>query len=98
LTPPSSKAKAPAEPLVSTKVRIVKFTTVPRRSESHVWVNCEYPGLRCLQSQLKSSEVTGISLANAIADILPLQPFRVRVLNKSNQDRVLPKGIVIGHA
>ena len=41
LTPPSSQGKSPAEPLVSTKVRIAKFTTVPRRSESHAWVNCE---------------------------------------------------------
>lgn len=98
LTPPSSQEKSPAEPLVSTKVRIAKFTTVPRRSESHVWVNCQSPGLRFLQSQLKSSEVTGISMANGIADILPLQPFRVRVLNTSNQDRVLPKGMVLGHA
>jgi hypothetical protein len=37
-------------------------------------------------------------MANGIADILPLQPFRVWVLNTSNQDRVLPKGMVIGHA
>jgi hypothetical protein len=37
-------------------------------------------------------------MANGIADILPLQPLRVRVLNTSNQDRVLPKGMVIGHA
>jgi hypothetical protein len=67
-------------------------------SEFNFWVNCETPGLRFLQYQLKSSEVTGIPMANGIADILPLQPFRVRVLNTSNEDRVLPKGSVIGHA
>jgi hypothetical protein len=37
-------------------------------------------------------------MASGIADILPLQPFLVRVLNTSDQDRVLPKGMAIGHA
>ena len=46
LTPPSSQEKSPAEPLVSTKVRIAKFTTVPRRSESRAngrWLQSRRP-------------------------------------------------------
>jgi hypothetical protein len=95
---PEYERESSRGPSCADKERIAKFKTVPRRSEFHVWTNFESPCLRFLQSQLKSSEVTGISMANGIADILPLQPFRVLVLNTSNQDRVLQKGMVIGHA
>jgi hypothetical protein len=37
-------------------------------------------------------------MANGIADILPLQPFPIKVLNTSKYDHVIPKGMVLGHA
>jgi hypothetical protein len=39
-------------------------------------------------------DALGISMANGIADVLPLQPFPVKVLNTSQRERVLPKGMV----
>jgi hypothetical protein len=82
----------------STKVRVYIFVTVPNMSEYLVWVQCAAPGLRFLQSQAKSHDALGISVANGIADILPLQPFLIKVLNTSKCDRVIPKGMVLGHA
>jgi hypothetical protein len=82
----------------STKVRVAKFTTVPSMSESLVCVQCAAPGRRFLQSQAKSHDALGISMANGIAGILPLQPFPIKVLNTSKFDRVIPKGMVLGHA
>jgi hypothetical protein len=82
----------------STKVCVAKFTTVPCMSESLVWVQRAAPGLQFLQSQAESHDTLGISMANGIADILPLQPFQIKVLNKSKCDRGIPKGMVLGHA
>jgi len=82
----------------STKVRVANFTTIPAFSEFTVRVHCQSPGLRFLQFEAKHHESLGISMANGIADILPLQPFPVKVLNLSERDRVLPKGMILGHA
>jgi hypothetical protein len=67
-------------------------------SESLVWVLCAAPGLRFQHSQAKPHDAFGISMANGIADILPLQPFPIKVLNTSTRDRVIPKGMVLGLA
>jgi hypothetical protein len=40
----------------------------------------------------------GIYFANGLAEILPNRPFRVRVVNSSEKDRKLPKGMVLGLA
>jgi hypothetical protein len=37
-------------------------------------------------------------MTNGVADILFLQPFPIRVFNMSSSDRVLHKGMVLGHA
>jgi hypothetical protein len=37
-------------------------------------------------------------MANGIADILPNQPFQVRVVNTSELARKIPKGMILGHA
>jgi hypothetical protein len=37
-------------------------------------------------------------MANALAEILPFRPFRVRVVNSSEKYRKLPKGMVLGNA
>jgi hypothetical protein len=67
-------------------------------SESLVWIQRAAPGLQFLQSQAESHDALGISMANDIADILPLQPFQIKVLNKSKCDRGNPKGMVLGNA
>jgi hypothetical protein len=82
----------------STKIRVAKFTTVPSMSESLVWVQCAALGLRFFQSQAKSHDTLGISMANVIADILPLQPFPIKLLNTSKCYRLISKGAVLGHA
>jgi hypothetical protein len=90
--------KEPRMESPSTKVRVAKFTTVPSMSESFVWVQCAAPGLRFLQSHAKPHDALAISMANGIADILPLQPFPIKVLTTSTRDRVIPKGMVLRHA
>jgi hypothetical protein len=37
-------------------------------------------------------------MANGVAEVLPLQPFPIRVLNTSPRERTLPKGMILGHA
>jgi transposase InsO family protein len=82
----------------STKVRVAKFSKVLAQAETLIWVQCAAPGLHFLQAHHRESDRTGVSLANGIADILPMEPFPVRVINTSTQDRILPKGMVLGHA
>jgi Retroviral aspartyl protease len=38
----------------STKVRVAKWTVLPPRSETHIWVQSESPGLRFLQGWLRT--------------------------------------------
>jgi hypothetical protein len=90
--------KEPRMESPSTKLLVTKFTTVICMTESLVWVQCSAPGLRFLQSQAKSHGTLGISMANGIADTLLLQAFPIKVLNTSKCDRVIPKGMVLGHA
>jgi hypothetical protein len=37
-------------------------------------------------------------MANGVAEIRPLQPFPIRVLNTSTRERALPKGLILEHA
>jgi hypothetical protein len=37
-------------------------------------------------------------MANGVAEILPMQPFPVRLINTSDRERNLPKGMIVGHA
>ena len=37
-------------------------------------------------------------MANGLAEILPNRIFRVRVVNASLTDRLLPKGMILGYA
>ena len=93
---PESRKNEP-EALPVTKVRVAKFTTVPARAECTVWVQCAAPGLRFLQA-LQRGNTLGTYMANGVAEILPMQPFAVRVINTSDKERRLPKGMILGHA
>jgi hypothetical protein len=69
---------------------------LPPRSERVVPVQCAAPGLRFLQARLRDN-ATGVHMANGVAEILPNQPFLIRVANTSMKIRRLPKGMVLGH-
>jgi hypothetical protein len=84
--------------VVSTKVRVARFITIPAHAEVPVQVQCAAPGVRFLQAYHRPHDHTGVSLANVVADIIPLEQFTVRVLNDSGHSRVLSKGMVLGHA
>jgi hypothetical protein len=84
-------------PQPSPKLRIAQPVTIPARSEGFVEAQCEAPGLRFLQASLKGSSI-GVYMDNGVSDIVPNRPFRVRVVNSSEKDRKLPKGMVIGQA
>jgi hypothetical protein len=81
LLPRKQQVLAPQK-TYSTKVRVAKWTTIPPRAECLVWVQCAAPGLRFLQAQL-GTHSNGVYMANGVADILPLQPFPIRVINTS---------------
>jgi hypothetical protein len=80
-----------------TKIRVAKWTVIPPRSETNVWVQSESTGLRFLQAWLRTLS-NGVYLYNGIAEIVPHKPFQVRVVNKSLRERRLPKQMVLGHA
>ena len=90
--PPPPKELPP-----STKVRVAKMIVLPPRSECAVTVQCAAPGLRFLQARSRDN-ATGVHMANGVAEILPNQPFTVRVVNTSTKIRRLPKAMVLGHA
>jgi hypothetical protein len=60
-------------------------------------VQCAAPGLRFLQALAKHNGL-GVYMANGVAEVLPFQPFQVRVLNSSPRERKLPKGMILGHS
>jgi transposase InsO family protein len=97
LPQPSSCRPPPPPAKPSTRVRVAKWVTIPPRAESLVWVQCAAPGLRFLQAQLRKRS-NGVYMANGVADILPQQPFPIRVVNTSPRERKLPKGMVLGDA
>ncbi len=65
-------------------------------SETHVQVQSACAGLVFLEGSSDTHESMGVSLANGVAEVTPSQPFLVRVLNLSRQERVLPKNMVLG--
>jgi hypothetical protein len=55
-------------------------------------------GLYFLQTSGHTHERHEISMANGFAEVQAHVPFGVRVINKSNQSRSLPKGNILGWA
>jgi hypothetical protein len=84
--------------VVSTKVRVTRFVTILAHAEVPVQVQCAAPGVRFFQAYHRPHDHTVVSLTNGVADIIPLEPFTVKVLNTSGYARVLQKGMVMGHA
>jgi hypothetical protein len=96
--PVNGKRAPTAKPAIpSTKVRVAKLTTLTPRAECLVWVQCASSGLRFLQALRKGSTL-GVYMANGVADVMPLKPFQVRVINTSERERKLHKGMILGHA
>jgi hypothetical protein len=95
--PVAGQPTPPKELPPSTKVRVANMIVLPPDSECVVPVQCAAPGIRFLQARLRNNS-TGVHMAHGVADILPTQPFTVRVVNTSMKIRRLPKGMVIGHA
>jgi hypothetical protein len=85
------------KPTPSTKIRLARFEKIAARSECLVEVRCDAPGLHFLQAFLRHSS-TGVYMANGLAEILPNRIFRVRFVNESLTDRLLPKGMILGYA
>jgi hypothetical protein len=85
------------KPITSTKIRLARFAKIPERSVCLVEVQCDAPGLYFLQASLRHSS-TGVYMANGLAEIFPNRIFRVRVVNASLTDRLLPKGMILGYA
>jgi hypothetical protein len=84
-------------PTPSTNIRLARFAKIAARSECLVEVKCDAPGLNFLQASLRHSS-TGVYMANGLAEILPNRIFRVRVVDASLTDRLLPKGMILGYA
>jgi Retroviral aspartyl protease len=84
-------------PTPSTNIRLARFAKIAARSECLVEVQRDAPGLRFLQASLMNSS-TGVYMTNGLAEILPNRIFRVRVVNASLTDRLLPKGMILGYA
>jgi hypothetical protein len=97
----SEQPVAPEKPVElvppTKKVRVSRFTTLPPRAECQVWVYCAAPGLRFLQA-LQKGNTLGVYIANGVEEILPMQPFPVRLINTSDRERKIPKGMIVGHA
>jgi hypothetical protein len=53
--------------------------------------------MRFLEALNKGNSL-GVYMANGIAEVLPLQPFPIRVMNTSHRERRIQKGIVFVHA
>jgi hypothetical protein len=90
-TPQDRQTVKSTELVPSNQVRVAKFATLTPRSETHVLVQCAAPGLKFLQASLRGQNI-GNYMANGVADIVPLRPFWVRVVNTSIKERLLPRG------
>jgi hypothetical protein len=96
----SNSNAPPREPatLASTKVRAAQRVVIPPRCEAHVAVKTAAIELCLIQNRIRSGPGQGLNLANGIAEVRPQVPFKVRVINTSHQERILPKGMVLGVA
>jgi gag-polyprotein putative aspartyl protease len=83
-TPQGRQTVKSPELVSSNKVRVAKFSTLTPRSETHVLVQCAAPGLKILQASLRVQNI-GTYMANGVADIVPIRPFWVRVVNTSTK-------------
>jgi hypothetical protein len=83
-TPQGRQTVKSPELVSSNKVRVAKFSTLTPRSEKHVLVQCAAPGLKILQASLRGQNI-GTYMANGVADIVPIRPFWVRVVNTSTK-------------
>jgi hypothetical protein len=94
----SASKAPPREPatLASTKVRAVQRVVIPPRCEAHVTVKTAASEFCLIQNRICAGQ--GLILTNGIADVRPQVPFKVRVINKSHQERILPNGMVLGVA
>ena len=54
-------------------------------------------GLAFLQASHKPHMKKGLLMANGVADLPPLKPFPVRVMNLSKVPQFLPKGMVLSY-
>jgi hypothetical protein len=95
--PPSTSVEAPKNVGPSTKVRVARWVTLPPRLECHVWVQCAAPSVRFLQAILREVSFV-VCIANGVEDVVPNQPFRIRMINTSLRECKLPKGTIVGHA
>jgi hypothetical protein len=94
-----SVSKAPPrEPatLASTKVRADQRVFIRRRFGAHVSVQTAASELCLIQNRICAGPGQGLSFANGIADVRPQVTFKVRVINTSQQERISPKGMVLG--
>jgi hypothetical protein len=81
----------------STKVRLARRVVVPARCEAHVEETTAVEGL-CVLTHHSNLSAGSVLLASGVAEICPLIPFRVRVMNPSERPYTLPKGMLIGMA
>jgi hypothetical protein len=94
-----SASKAPPrepETLASTKFLDAHRFLIPPRCEAHVAVQTTAIELCLIQNRIRAGPCQDLSLANGIADVRPQVPFKVRVINTSHQERIFPKGMVLG--
>jgi hypothetical protein len=82
--------------LASTKVRAAQRVVITPRCEVHGSVQTAVSELCLIQNRIRAGPGQGLSLANGIADVRPQVPFKVRVINASHQERILPEGMVLG--
>jgi hypothetical protein len=94
----SASKAPPREPatLASTKVRAAQRVIIPRRFEAHVAVQTAASELCLIHNRIRAGPSQRLGFANGIADVRPQVPFKVRVINTTQQERISPKGMVLG--
>jgi hypothetical protein len=85
-------------PQASTKVRTAQRSVIPPRCEAHVTAQIDASELCLIQNRIRAGPGQGLSLANGVAEVRPHVTFKVRMINTSHRERVLPKGMILGAA
>jgi hypothetical protein len=83
-------------PPPQSKLRLAKKVILPPRCQAYVMVESAGSGLCFLQNSAKTYTTDGVSLANGVADIRPHVPFKVWVINTSDRQHTLQKGMILG--
>ena len=78
------------------KVKLAKFVTVPLMSHVAVPVLTEAWSLVFLEPKHSVLSRHNVSTANGVAEVKGNRPFKIVVLNFSEQSRLLHKGMIIG--